>query len=78
MISFVKKIPTPVWYKMKQNIEIDVDEKGTHVESITSTSFATLSKVSKPTKADFYANRPFIERNGGRHLHALFTISDLF
>ena len=46
--------------KMKQNIEIDVDEKGTHVEAITSTSFATLSEVSKPTRAEFYANRPFI------------------
>jgi serpin B len=46
--------------KMKQNNEIDVDEKGTHVEAITSTSFATLSEVSKPTRAEFYANRPFI------------------
>ena len=46
--------------KMKQNIEIDVDEKGTHVEAITSTSFATLSEVSTPTRAEFYANRPFI------------------
>ena len=46
--------------KMKQNIEIDVDEKGTHVEAITSTSFATLSELSKPTKAEFYANRPFV------------------
>ena len=46
--------------KMKQNIEIDVDEKGTHVEAITSTSFATLSELSKPTRAEFYANRPFI------------------
>ena len=46
--------------KMKQNIEIDVDEEGTHVEAITSTSFATLSELSKPTKAEFYANRPFV------------------
>ena len=46
--------------KMKQNIEIDIDEKGTHVEAITSTSFATLSELSKPTKAEFYANRPFV------------------
>ena len=46
--------------KMKQDIEIDVDEKGTHVEAITSTSFVTLSELSKPTRADFYANRPFI------------------
>ena len=46
--------------KMKQNIEIDVDEKGTHVEAITSTSFATLSELSKPTRAEFYANRPFV------------------
>lgn len=28
--------------KMKQNIEIDVDEKGSHVEAVTSTSFVTL------------------------------------
>ena len=46
--------------KMKQDIEIDVDEKGTHVEAITSTSFATLSGVRNPTRAEFYANRPFI------------------
>ncbi len=46
--------------KMKQDIEIDVDEKGTHVEAITSTSFVTLSELSKPTRAEFYANRPFI------------------
>ena len=46
--------------KMKQNIEIEVDEKGTHVEAITSTSFATLSELSKPTRAEFYANRSFI------------------
>ena len=45
---------------MKQDIEIDVDEKGTHVEAITSTSFVTLSELSKPTRAEFYANRPFI------------------
>jgi uncharacterized protein with HEPN domain len=36
------------------------DEKGTHVEAITSTSFATLSELSKSTRAEFYANRPFI------------------
>jgi serpin B len=46
--------------KMKQNIEIDIDEKGTHVEAITSTSFATLSELSNPTRAEFYANRPFV------------------
>jgi serine protease inhibitor len=46
--------------KMKQNIEIEVDEKGTHVEAITSTSFATKSELSKPTRAEFYANRPFL------------------
>ena len=46
--------------KMKQNIEIEVDEKGTHVEAITSTFFATLSELSKPTRAEFYANRSFI------------------
>ena len=46
--------------KMKQNIEIDVDEKGTHVEAITTTSFTTLGRVSNPTRAEFYAIRPFI------------------
>ena len=46
--------------KMKQNIEIDVDEKGTHVETVTSTSFVTLCSLSNPTRAEFYANRPFI------------------
>ena len=46
--------------KMKQDIEIDVDEKGTHVEAITSTSFVTLCSLSNPTRAEFYANRPFI------------------
>ena len=45
---------------MKQKIEMDVDEKGTHIESITSTSFATLGLTEHPTKAEFYANRPFI------------------
>ena len=46
--------------KMKQKIQMDVDEKGTHAESITSTSFATLGLTEHPTKAEFYANRPFI------------------
>ena len=46
--------------KMKQNIEIDVDEKGSHVEAVTSTSFVTLCSLSNPTRAEFYANRPFI------------------
>ena len=45
--------------KMKQNIEIDVDEKGSHVEAVTSTSFVTLCSLSNPTRAEFYANRPF-------------------
>lgn len=46
--------------KMKQDIEIDVDEKGSHVEAVTSTSFVTLCSLSNPTRAEFYANRPFI------------------
>ena len=46
--------------KMKQNIEIDVDEKGSHVEAVTSTSFVTLCSLSNPTRAEFYANRPFV------------------
>ena len=46
--------------KMKQNIEIDVDEKGSHVEAVTSTSFVTLCSLSNPTGAEFYANRPFV------------------
>ncbi len=46
--------------KMKQNIEIDVDEKRSHVETVTSTSFVTLCSLSNPTRAEFYANRPFV------------------
>ena len=46
--------------KMKQDIEIDVDEKGSHVEAVTSTSFVTLCSLSNPTRAEFYANRPFV------------------
>ena len=46
--------------KMKQNIEIDVDEKGSHVEAVASTSFVTLCSLSNPTRAEFYANRPFV------------------
>ena len=42
------------------SIEMDIDEKGTHVEAVTSTSFATKGEILNPNKAVFYANRPFI------------------
>ena len=46
--------------RMRQDIEMDFDEKGTHIEAVTSTCFATKGEMRKPTKAVFYANRPFI------------------
>lgn len=46
--------------RMRQDIEMDIDEKGTHIEAVTSTCFATKGEMRKPTKAVFYANRPFI------------------
>ena len=46
--------------RMRQDIEMDIDEKGTHIEAVTSTFFATKGEMRDPTKAVFYANRPFI------------------
>ena len=46
--------------RMRQDIEMDIDEKGTHIEAVTSTCFATKGETQNPTKAVFYANRPFI------------------
>ena len=50
--------------KMKQDVEIEVDEKGTLAQAVTITSLASLSEIVKkdktPTMAEFYANRPFI------------------
>lgn len=49
--------------KMKQDVEIEVDEKGTLAQAVTITSLASLSEIVKkdktPTMAEFYANRPF-------------------
>ena len=46
--------------RMRQDIEMEIDEKGTHIEAVTSTCFATKGETRNPTKAVFYANRPFI------------------
>ncbi len=50
--------------KMKQDVEIEVDEKGALAQAVTITSLASLSEIVKkdktPTMAEFYANRPFI------------------
>ena len=48
--------------KMMQDVEIEVDEKGTLAQAVTITSLASLSEDvrKKNTRAEFYANRPFI------------------
>lgn len=48
--------------KMMQDVEIEVDEKGTLAQAVTITSLASLSEDvrKKNTWAEFYANRPFI------------------
>ena len=48
--------------KMMQDVEIEVDEKGTLAQAVTITSLAKLSEdvKEKTTRAEFYANRPFI------------------
>ena len=50
--------------KMRQDVEIEVDEKGTLAQAVTITTFVSLSEIVKkdktPTMAEFYANRPFI------------------
>ena len=48
--------------KMMQDVEIEVDEKGTLAQAVTITSLASLSEDvrKKNTCAEFYANRPCI------------------
>jgi len=50
--------------KMMQDVEIEVDEKGTLAQAVTITELSALSedaiKDKIPTMAEFYANRPFI------------------
>ena len=48
--------------KMMQDVEIEVDEKGTLAQAVTITDLASLSEDvrKKNTRAEFYANRPFI------------------
>lgn len=45
---------------IKQDIEFDLDEEGTHVEAVTTSELITLGESSNPDKAVFRANRPFI------------------
>lgn len=45
---------------IKQDIEFDIDEEGTHVEAVTTSSLVSLGVSSNPDKAVFRANRPFI------------------
>ena len=42
-----------------QKTRVILDEDGTRAGAITSSSFLTLGKVSKPTEAYFYADHPF-------------------
>jgi serine protease inhibitor len=49
---------------MMQDVEIEVDEKGTLAQAVTIIYLASLSenvkKDKNSTMAEFYANRPFI------------------
>jgi len=45
---------------IKQDIEFDLDEEGTHVEAITTSALITVGESSNPDKVVFRANRPFI------------------
>jgi len=42
-----------------QSTKVILDEDGTRAGALTSTSFATLSSISHPTEAYFYADHPF-------------------
>jgi serine protease inhibitor len=50
--------------KMMQDVEIEVDEKGTLAQAVTIIYLTSLSenvkKDKNSTMAEFYANRPFI------------------
>ena len=45
---------------IKQDIEFDLDEDGTHVEAVTTSALITVVESSTPDKVFFSANRPFI------------------
>ena len=45
---------------IKQDIEFDLDEDGTHVEAVTTSALITVGESSTPDKVFFSANRPFI------------------
>jgi serpin B len=45
---------------IKQDIEFELDEEGTHVEAITISALITVGVSSNPEKVVFRANRPFI------------------
>ncbi len=45
---------------IKQDIEFDLDEEGTHVEAVTTSALITVGESSNPDKVVFRANRPFI------------------
>ena len=46
--------------KIKQDIDFNLDEEGTHVEAVTTSALISLGESSNPEKAVFRANRPFI------------------
>ena len=45
---------------IKQDIEFELDEDGTHVEAVTTSALITVGESSNPDKVVFRANRPFI------------------
>ena len=45
---------------IKQDIEFDLDEEGTHVEAVTTSALITVGESSNPDKVVFCANRPFV------------------
>lgn len=45
---------------IKQDIDFNLDEEGTHVEAVTTFALTSLGESSNPDKAVFHANRPFI------------------
>ena len=45
---------------IKQDIEFDLDEEGTHVEAVTTSALITVGESSNPDKVVFRANRSFV------------------
>ena len=45
---------------IKQDIEFELDEEGTHVEAVTTSALITVGESSNPDKVVFRANRPFV------------------